>query len=713
MAATDDMDELVIRLFRDVIDKGKAAIQKGEEVVAPEDDSIGDRMSRAGRAIVKEGERAVKKIISLWKEEGGTIGDAFRRMITEPGELTDKQRNLEALLYDFEDFIDADSFEAERFKELQAASKSLALAVIEAIRRLAVETPPTPTSGRTPLLTPLTPSMFPPLPPLPPLPSHMKADHGVIKPAPRPISRGKEVHPLSIRTKQPRSFCSEENGPIVGLGIRGIRSHEYMHAMDDHESHHPPTSRSSLSHHSVVTENLNPPLSDVASTKGSRGTRTTNEYPSWRNVDLTIGPNSTFAVMKGFCEGATGFRSGGHWDGVMRYGAAPGAQAANAYSYDLLFATPQQPVLAEPLAKCIHCEYSHKYDQMSEDVDRHPGANLVSEGVRFRRRFLYKSHMATRDNLKACYACLFCERTGSTVREDDPTVFTSITQLMRHVARHPRPLPAVPGLAVIYGTIGPDHPQAQDYDVNLANPSPEEGEGEGEGEEDGDGDGGTTTTTTPDATSRGYLPVAVAVRDHVAFPNERKLSGPDRETAALSFLAGARIVAVEFPEKWGGKWCVGWHDGRFGAFPAKMAQLEAPRRRSSMRIEAATGSRRSGVTKWKWEPKETSTGAASGSVGWLAFDKGEQITHLDWDDPDAWYWLGTNSKGKYGIFPRSHMKIESIQDGSLVTEEGEDDEGSQGTSVRRLSRPRRSGKRPTNLFGLRRLSSQTWSTSSS
>lgn len=36
------------------------------------------------------------------------------------------------------------------------------------------------------------------------------------------------------------------------------------------------------------------------------------------------------------------------------------------------------------------------------------------------------------------------------------------------------------------------------------------------------------------------------------------------------------------------------------------------------------------------------------------------------DDPRAWYWTGTTSKGKAGIFPKSHIKIETVQDGSQV-----------------------------------------------
>lgn len=41
------------------------------------------------------------------------------------------------------------------------------------------------------------------------------------------------------------------------------------------------------------------------------------------------------------------------------------------------------------------------------------------------------------------------------------------------------------------------------------------------------------------------------------------------------------------------------------------------------------------------------------------------LTVFPGDDPHAWYWIGTNSKGMIGIFPKSHIRIETIQDGSL------------------------------------------------
>ncbi|KAG7143062.1 hypothetical protein HYQ45_000686 [Verticillium longisporum] len=300
-----------------------------------------------------------------------------------------------------------------------------------------------------------------------------------------------------------------------------------------------------------------------------------------------------------------------------------------------MFGAPP-PVFADARAQCMHCEYEHKYSQLLQDTDKESIADLQGEGIRYRRRFLYKSHMATRHMTKTSYGCPFCVHIGSTTYEGDATVFQSAALLLRHLARHPQPLPDVPGLTVLYGTITGE-PNEHDFDIHFPNPAAPPG---------GPPDGGAS------------LPSAVATRDHVQMPDEKPLARPEPGTDVLQFFAGARIIGVEFPERWGGKWCLGWHDGIFGAFQARWVQLEAPRR-GKLAGQAPPRTQRSGVARWKWDVK------AGTGPGWLGFDKGETITNLDWDDPDAWYWVGTTSKGKHGIFPTSHMKIETIKDGSL------------------------------------------------
>lgn len=73
----------------------------------------------------------------------------------------ENRRILEDLLYDLDDFIEVDTFDVDKYSEVQAASKAFALSALEAIRRLKIDchssTLP-PSSSNT---------VFPPLHPLP------------------------------------------------------------------------------------------------------------------------------------------------------------------------------------------------------------------------------------------------------------------------------------------------------------------------------------------------------------------------------------------------------------------------------------------------------------------------------------------------------------------------------------------------------------------
>ncbi len=39
----------------------------------------------------------------------------------------------------------------------------------------------------------------------------------------------------------------------------------------------------------------------------------------------------------------------------------------------------------------------------------------------------------------------------------------------------------------------------------------------------------------------------------------------------------------------------------------------------------------------------------------LAFDEGEEITHIE--ETDADWWTGTNSKGEVGLFPANYVEM--------------------------------------------------------
>lgn len=116
------------------------------------------------------------------------------------------------------------------------------------------------------------------------------------------------------------------------------------------------------------------------------------------------------------------------------------------------------------------------------------------------------------------------------------------------------------------------------------------------------------------------LATAIAIKDHYRRPGRGKLDKPPKYDAdMLEFMEGARIVGVIFPEKWGGKYCLGRHDGEFGAFPAKAIELREPQE-TEIPIGGENGM--SATAKWKWQPPAT-----AGSP-WLSFGKGEVITNV-------------------------------------------------------------------------------------
>ena len=122
----------------------------------------------------------------------------------------------------------------------------------------------------------------------------------------------------------------------------------------------------------------------------------------------------------------------------------------------------------------------------------------------------------------------------------------------------------------------------------------------------------------PENVSR--LAAAVATREHFQRTGHKALSKPPKyDGEMLQFMKGARIVGVIFPERWEGKWCLGRHDGAFGAFSAKAIEVRPPH---ESEIPLGSGSGMSVVAKWKWHPEKLA------GASWLEFEKGEVITNL-------------------------------------------------------------------------------------
>lgn len=405
--------------------------------------------------------------------------------------------------------------------------------------------------------------------------------------------------------------------------------------------------------------------------------------PQPREPDTAVGPRSSLYQLHGFCGGAQAFRATAHQDGVRRVaGHVAGVSTAT--------------------ARCARCAYGHAFAELALDVnDKSPRAAFARPGgALFRIRLLYKSHLAADRPSEAFYGCLFCARAGAVPREGEATVFRGADDLLRHLVRHPRPLPEVPGVTVLYGKeILATDPRVHDFDVWLTE-DPQPGA-------DADAMAAMATAVAE------RLPFATASRSHVQRYAEKRLPRPDGKGAGslLQFFVGARVVGVEFPRALAGKWCTGWHDGEWGYFPAKAVELEKPTPgrldAPPLQFQAASAaSAVSVVARWRWDPAASIRDAAE--KGWVGFDKGERITNVGWPvlvegvgggGREAWCWSGTNAKGKFGVFPRSHVDEATLRDDMKPATMGA---GGDGARKKKEGGGKGSGK---SLFGVRRRAS--------
>ncbi|KAI0386043.1 hypothetical protein F5Y04DRAFT_268710 [Hypomontagnella monticulosa] len=326
-----------------------------------------------------------------------------------------------------------------------------------------------------------------------------------------------------------------------------------------------------------------------------------------RDPDCSIGPFSSFYKLKGFCKGAEEVMAG-------RLGFKKIKRPVGGFSMAVV-------------AKCNHCLFEIDFKSVEQDLNNDSSGSFTSNSVGFRLRVLQKSHLQIRHVEEQMYGCLFCIQLGHTVEESDATVFFNQSQLFAHMARHPRPLPNIPGLTVIEAY---DPPTAfkDNFDLHLPHPPMQ-----------------SVMTGLSRELSR--LPSAVATETR-KIQNGVMRSPPGRDPV-LHFAVGARIVGIEFPAKYEGKWGIGWHDGVRAAFETDSVQIDAP---SKNEVKMQGTSNIQAVARWKWSQK--------GDDRWLKFDKGDVIKNIGWAYTDHWCWSGTTSKG-WGIFPQSHLDPNSIR----------------------------------------------------
>ncbi|TDZ37716.1 hypothetical protein C8035_v007677 [Colletotrichum spinosum] len=361
---------------------------------------------------------------------------------------------------------------------------------------------------------------------------------------------------------------------------------------------------------------------------------------STRVKDCSIGLNSSFYIYKGFCDGAQEVTKGGV--GIKRI-KKPGFSGAHV------------------VAKCESCYYELDYKQIQQDVNNagtppsHFGfvsrltfipddANYMLNKIGYRLRFLQKSHVATKRADELLFGCVFCVHSQRTLEECDATVFFTQKKLFEHLARHPRPLPQVPGVTVVEEAEVPFNLR-NNYDLHFKAPP--------------------KSSPLADKERQAELaqrPKAIATQTVKRMYGMRMLSD---QTPAFELANGARLAGVEFPEKYAGEWVMAWHEGLYGSAPFDVLKLEPPPR-SEIKMDAASNV--SAVARWRFAPKVKDGG------DWLKFDQGERIANISWAWQDHWCWSGTNAKGVRGIFPQTHIDTSTIREStdgsSIATKEG-------------------------------------------
>ncbi|KAK2008597.1 SH3 domain-containing protein [Colletotrichum eremochloae] len=344
--------------------------------------------------------------------------------------------------------------------------------------------------------------------------------------------------------------------------------------------------------------------------ESSSVTKTTTMVSS-RQKDCRIGLSSSFYLYKGFCEGAKEVIMGGL--GVKKI-KKPGFSGTH------------------EVAKCTSCSYELDFRQVELDVNNAEQANFLSCKIAFRPRFLQKSHVATKRADELLYGCVFCVHAQQTLEECDATVFFSQKKLFEHLARHPRPLPQVPGVVVIEEAEIPPNLR-NNYDLHFRAPPKE-------------------SPLTGKQTEIAQRPTATATQTVKRMYGMRLLYD---NTPAFELANGARVSGIVFPEKYNGEWIMGWHEGNFGSAPLDVLKLEAPPKEE---VRMDTASNISAVARWKFAPRTKDGG------DWLRFDQGDTITNISWAWQDHWCWSGTNTKGVWGIFPQTHIDSNTVRETS-------------------------------------------------
>ncbi|KAF4963662.1 hypothetical protein FZEAL_10924, partial [Fusarium zealandicum] len=215
----DDVADLVVTPFRDIVDKGRTAVANADH---------DERMLKAAQNLVKEGERALKKIEPLCRKHLDEYGSNFLDALKDNDDIATYRSELTDLLWEFDDFIELDDFDPEKFAELQGLSRKAAPRIYDILMRMRIEVPADhdTRSIMTRMSGLQSRPMSPDVPPVPPLYLFSDQRNDAVSPAfvqrsaPESVAETSSMNdPPTVQaaTAQLRRMMQSQSGPDEGL----------------------------------------------------------------------------------------------------------------------------------------------------------------------------------------------------------------------------------------------------------------------------------------------------------------------------------------------------------------------------------------------------------------------------------------------------------------------------------------------------------------
>ncbi|RYO77950.1 hypothetical protein DL766_006204 [Monosporascus sp. MC13-8B] len=634
----DEAERLVTAPFREIVEKGNVALENAQNA----EDEKAASMLKAAQSLVKEGDRALKRIEPLCTNNYSEYGTNFIDAVKEHDELAQYRSELEDLLWDFDDYVEVDEFDADKFDQLQKTSRKVAPKVLDILKRMKLVHPPPPaqplgavsalggstgtaSANRVGAQSPATGIV-----------TISPTDGGI------PVEAGRTISVMMGAVAGPDEGLAGRPAATVISDLN--RSDSHRSGLSEGISEPPPRPPSA----DPWQLDKVPPTTSGSPSEGEH----TERRPLVGKDSPTLHPAIFYGAVGPQSPSRGAARKSVHNSEDERR-MREASQSARASS-DGSFSPPPRSTRwtsstfgsndSAPAALRISQQQNNPLELGRSPPSEISGSDGGYSPSVFEGLIPVETEGSIRDtpmpprqpdcsigpNSSFYKLKGFCKGAEEAMRGG--IGFKKIKrpvgkQLFLHLARHPRPLPSVAGLTVIEG---PDmSPQSKD-NFDLFFPSPP-----------------VQSIMTGIMPEISRLPTAMATET-------RKLQHgimrtPQDRTPVLHFAVGAKIVGIEFPAKYDGKWALGWHDGVRAAFEADAVLLDTPPK-GEIRMQGTSSLQ--AIARWKWNQK-------GGDEKWLKFDKGDVIKNISWSHKDHWCWSGTSSKG-WGIFPQSHIEPKSI-----------------------------------------------------